>query len=81
MLNKFGFRMVEHLRQEIIEGGVKGYENKLERDLAGVCPLYTAREWNREEMDKKKNIKRVANQLMHFFPYCWNHTVAQPICA
>ena len=42
MLSKFALRMKdsgysEHIRQEIIEGGVKGYKNQLERDLKGVC--------------------------------------------
>ena len=65
MLSQFALRMKdsgysEHIRQEIIEGGVKGYENQLERDLAGVCPLYRPREWDREERDKKKKIKKVA---------------------
>ena len=44
MLSQFALRMKdsgysEHIRQEIIEGGVKGYENQPERDLKGVCPL------------------------------------------
>ena len=65
MLSQFALRMKdsgysEQIRQEIIEGGVKGYENQLERALAGVCPLYRPREWNRVERDSKKKLKRVA---------------------
>ena len=66
MLNQFALRMKdsgysEHIRQEIIEGWFKGYKNQLESDLKGLCPLYRPREWNREERNKKKKIKRVAS--------------------
>jgi hypothetical protein len=44
----------KHIRQVIIEGGFKGYENQQKRDLAGMCPLYGLRQWNREEMNKKR---------------------------
>jgi hypothetical protein len=65
MLSLFSLRMKDSgysskIRQEIIEGGVRGYEKQLQRDLTGECPLYRPRDWNRQERDKKKKIKKVS---------------------
>ena len=65
LLTSFAIRMKdsgysEKVRYEVIRGGVLGYERQVQRDLAGQCPLYRPREWNREERDRRKKLQKVA---------------------
>ena len=52
----------EKFRLEIVQGGVRGFEKQVERDVSCECPLYRPGEFQREERDKAKKLKRVAWQ-------------------
>ena len=52
----------EKFRLEIVQGGIRCFEKQVERDVSGECPLYRPGEFQREERDKAKKLKRVAWQ-------------------
>ena len=45
-----------------MQGGVRGFEKQVERVVSGECPLYKPREFQMEERDKAKKLKRVGWQ-------------------
>ena len=48
----------ERFRWEIIDSGVKGYEEQVKKDKDNVRPLYRSRFWNREERKEEKELKK-----------------------
>ena len=58
-LSEFSLRLKESgytdkVRLEIIQKGVTAYEKQVERDEAGICPLYRPKGYERELREKKK---------------------------
>ena len=45
-----------------MQGGDRGFEKQVERVVSGECPLYKPREFQMEERDKAKKLKRVGWQ-------------------
>ena len=57
-LKESGYSHKERLA--IIQEGTKAYERQLERDRAGVCPLYRPKDYKQEEREHRKKISKVA---------------------
>ena len=64
-LSEYCFRLKESgytakERLAIIQEGTKAYQNQVQREADGVCPLYRPKEYQREKRVKKKEMSKVA---------------------
>ena len=48
----------EKFRKEILDSSLKAFEKMEEDDRSGVKPLYRSRDWNKEERQKAKSMKK-----------------------
>ena len=64
-LSEFSLRLQKsgypaRFRQAVIEAGLKTYEQQLDRDRLGVCPLYRPKGYKETERRMRKEVKKVS---------------------